>query len=128
MKNDRQDQAVEAYQKAVDLAPGRVGVSNSVDWLVNYYYDHNNTKKALEVADMAADVYSYRGLETKAKLMERMKNYVEAEKLYAAIDERYDDKRIVFKFYERAFRATNDAEYQRKMDAMKQPAPTPPKP
>jgi tetratricopeptide (TPR) repeat protein len=119
VKNDRKAEAVEAFQKAVDLAPNRVGVANGVDWLVNYYYDQGESKKALEVADMAADVYSYRGLETKAKLMEKMKNYPEAERIYLAIDERYDDKKVVFNFYQRAFRATNDAEYQRKLDAMK---------
>jgi hypothetical protein len=120
VKNDRPEQAAEAYQKAVDLAPSRIGVANKIDWLVNYYYDHTNTVKAVEIADMAADVYSYRGLETKAKLMEKMKNYEEAERLYLAIDERYDDKKIVFRFYQRALGATQDPKYQTKLDAMKQ--------
>lgn len=76
---DRDDEAAAAYEKAVEKAPDRVGVSHHVKWLVGYYLDRSRVDRAREVAQMAADVYSGGGLETMAYFQERTGHYAEAE-------------------------------------------------
>ena len=46
------------------MPPNRVEVSNGIGWLVDYYYDHGQTDKAMAIARDAAEVYSSRGLQT----------------------------------------------------------------
>ncbi|HEU0106948.1 MAG TPA: tetratricopeptide repeat protein [Vicinamibacteria bacterium] len=76
---DRDDEAAAAYEKAVEKAPDRVGLSHHVKWLVGYYLDRSRVDRAREVAQMAADVYSGGGLETMAYFQERTGHYAEAE-------------------------------------------------
>jgi tetratricopeptide (TPR) repeat protein len=76
---DHDDEAAAAYEKAIEKAPDRVGVSHHVQWLVGYYLDRSRVDRAREVAQMAADVYSGGGLETMAYFQERTGHYAEAE-------------------------------------------------
>lgn len=95
------EDAAFAYQAAFEMANDRVSWANHADWLVNYNFDNGRTEDAVKVATAAAEVYSYRGLETMAKLMERMEKWVDASKYYAAIGERYNDNSPLISFLER---------------------------
>ena len=86
---ERYEEAAVAYQSGVDKATDRVTAANGVDWLVNYYFDHDRKGEAQKIADDAAKVYSAGGLRTKARLAERMGEFEKAESLYQEIDQRY---------------------------------------
>jgi tetratricopeptide (TPR) repeat protein len=101
VEHQRGDSAAKAYQKAVDHAPDRVAVSNNVRWLVDYYYEHDRRKEAFVVAEMAAEAYSARGLETMAMLLERDGQLAQAETYFNKITERYDQSGQVMAFYSR---------------------------
>lgn len=100
-EHKRDEAAAKAYQKAVDLAPDRVHVSNSVGWLVDYYYTHNRKTEAFAVAEMAADVYSARGLETMARLCERDGRLPDAETHFEKAAKRYENWAELALFYVR---------------------------
>jgi hypothetical protein len=87
--HDDEDEAAAAYQKWAVGTRDRVGFSNGIGWLVSYYARHDEPKRALALADEAAEVYSSRGLATKARLLERSGDYAGAEALQTAIAERY---------------------------------------
>jgi hypothetical protein len=95
------EKAAAAYQLYVDRASDRVRVANSCDWLVKYYFDHGQQEKAVAIAKMAAEVYSYQGLETYASLLERMADWSGAEENYQKIAERYEDSSPLYLFYKR---------------------------
>jgi tetratricopeptide (TPR) repeat protein len=94
-------EAAVAYQAAFDKAPDRVGMANSSQWIVDYYFDQGRKEEALKIALHAAEVYSHRGLETAGKLMERMEKWEEATAYYEAIDKRYDDSGPMLQFLHR---------------------------
>jgi tetratricopeptide (TPR) repeat protein len=98
-QHERYEAAARAYQKAIEFAPDRVAVANKVDWLVNYYYDHNRKTEAFEVATMAAGVYSYRGLSTMANLCARAGRLLDAETYFQKAAERYDSWAELAQFY-----------------------------
>ncbi len=95
------EDAAFAYQAAFETATDRVAWANHADWLVNYYFDNGRTDDAVKIATAAAEVYSYRGLETMARLMERMEKWEDAAKHFAAIGERYNDNAPLIAFLER---------------------------
>ena len=80
-----------AYQAAFDRATDRISMANESEWIVNYYYDNGRVDDAVKIGADAAEVFSYRGLETAAKLMERMGKLDEAAKHLGDIRERYED-------------------------------------
>jgi tetratricopeptide (TPR) repeat protein len=94
-------QAAEAFQKAVDKAPDRIAVANGCSWYVNYLDDQGRKAEATALAQEAAEVYSYRGLETMARLMEKRGQLKDAENYFQKIAERYEDKSQVQAFYVR---------------------------
>lgn len=100
-KQKQPEKAAAAFQLYVDKASDRVSVSNQCRWLVNYYFDHGQSEEALEVAKMAAEVYSFDGLETYALLLERMHRLPDAEQAYQNIAERYEDAAPLYLFYKR---------------------------
>ena len=106
-KGMKQD-AAQAYQNAVDLMPDRVTIANNCSWLVNYYFDIGQKQKAMDIASMAADVYSYGGLQTMAKLLERMQKLEEAEQYYARIARRYNAEEELVNFYFRHNKVPNN--------------------
>jgi hypothetical protein len=105
--------AANAYQKAVDLAPDRVSVSNSVQFLADYYFDHDQREKAFAVARMAAEVYSSRGLATLMRLNLRAGNFTEALKGAQQIQERYNESEALFMVYWEWSQKTTDPEEKR---------------
>jgi tetratricopeptide (TPR) repeat protein len=100
-EHNRPEAAVRAYEKAIKLAPDRVRVSNSVGWLVDYYYTHNRKTDAFAVAEMAADAYSARGLNTMADLCERAGRLFDAESYFQKKAERYEEWEDLGLFYTR---------------------------
>jgi hypothetical protein len=100
-KQNQMAKAAEAFQLYVDKAADRVRVSNTCQWLVDYYFENGRKDKAVEVAKMAAEVYSYSGLETYAGLLDRMGDLTGAEENYQRIAERYDSSAPLYLFYKR---------------------------
>jgi hypothetical protein len=96
-----ESKAVEAYLNGADRADDRVHASNLSGWLVNYLDDHGQTDRAMAIATEAANVYSYNGLETMAKLQEKHGHLKEAEDYFAKIAERYGKSDAVSRFYGR---------------------------
>jgi tetratricopeptide (TPR) repeat protein len=109
------DKAAATYQEWFDKGLDRVEISNEMDWLVNYYFDHGQPDKALAIAQDGAEVYSARGLETMMHLQERMGNLAEAESYGQKVQERYKDNSALAQFYQR--HAAN-AGYQAKFDQL----------
>jgi tetratricopeptide (TPR) repeat protein len=95
------EKAKEAFENGVKLGRDSVIMANGCDWLVNYYFDHGQKDKAFDLANKAAEVYSGNGLETMAKLYEKMGKLKEAEDYFAKIKERYDDSAPLDFFYHR---------------------------
>lgn len=104
------DEAAAAFQKAVDRARDRVGVSNEVSILVDYEFDHGHAEKAEMLAQMAAQTFSYVGLETLGRLRERMGRYDEAKAVYEQIARRYDSNGLDA-FYVRYSKRRSDDRY-----------------
>jgi tetratricopeptide (TPR) repeat protein len=115
LHSGHEKEAAEAYQNWFDKGTDRVLVSNGCDWLVDYYYDHDQKDKALAIAKDAAEVYSSRGLATMAHLMERMGRLDEAEEYGKKIQERYNDSSNLIAFYKRQLDKGN-ASYKSKYD------------
>lgn len=101
IKNHLEEKAAEYYQKGLDLDEDAVRASNKASWLVNYYYEHKQKDKALELATKAADVYSSGGLNTLLELKDKMGDLDGAEKLARAIMERYNSNNSLAAFYSR---------------------------
>jgi hypothetical protein len=109
------DEAAVAYQKGFDGSRDRVRAANEIRWLVDYYFDHGEARKAESVARAAAEVYSEGGLFVMARLMERMERLREAEEYYRRIQERYDEGDALVGFYYRRARVDKDASYEARL-------------
>ena len=94
-------EAVEAYENAMSHQADPVSIANDSEWIVNYYADHGNIDRAMEIAKFGAEVYSYAGLETMARFMERLNRLTEAEDYFQKIDERYHERKPLTAFYVR---------------------------
>jgi tetratricopeptide (TPR) repeat protein len=104
-EHNRPAEAARAFQLAIDRGADSVMVANTCDWLINYYYDHGETDRALGIAKMAAEVYSQGGLESMARLMEQMKRWDEAESYHLKIAERYNYRGSLRAYYARRAKA-----------------------
>ncbi len=92
------DEAAKAFENAVAKANDQVMVANNCEWLINYYMDHDRRDDAVKVADLAAEVYSFRGLDTAGRLMVRLERWDRALELFSAIAERYGDSGPLLQF------------------------------
>ena len=109
------DEAAPAYQEGFDRTRDRVTAANKSRWLVDYYFDHGQPRKAEAVAREAASVYSSPGLFVMARLMERMRRLREAEEHYRRIQERYNQSAELAGFYYRRARVDKDASYETRL-------------
>jgi hypothetical protein len=110
MEKGKKEAAAEVFEQYATEARGRVGVCNSMGWLVEYYEDQGNKAQALARAKQAAEVYCSRGLLTLAKLYEGRKQWASAEEYYRKQTERYGDEYFLLGFYLRHQRTTGDDE------------------
>lgn len=117
LDHGEEDKAAEAYQHWFDNALDRVEVSNGIEWLVDYYYDHGQQERAIAIATEAAEVYSSRGLQTMMNLQERMGRLDQAESSGQKILDRYNDNTALAAFYKR-HADQGDAKYQAKFDSL----------
>lgn len=99
--HQREAEAAEAYEEARAKGADPITVANNSEWVVNYYYDHDQEDKANKAAVFAGDVYSYRGLATLANLRERQGRHQEAEEGFGKVAERYNDTGELVAFYRR---------------------------
>ncbi len=97
----QEQEAVAAYELAYKECADRVKVANAMGWLVTWYADHGNMTRARVIADHGYEVFSYSGIETKAKLDERIGDLAAAEKALEALNERYDDEGPLMGFWKR---------------------------
>jgi hypothetical protein len=107
----RDGQPVEAaatYEKWMASTRDDVGVSNHVGWLTRYYFANGKRARAAEIAKAAADTGSGAGMETLADLLDAQGSYDEAETLYRAIEERYDQSDSIGAFLLRKGIRTGD--------------------
>jgi tetratricopeptide (TPR) repeat protein len=93
------EEAAAAYEKAIDLAPDRVSVSGSLDWLVDFHFDRGQSQDALRVARYASGVSSGKGLQTMGRLMERLADLESAERWYKRVVEQYNVRTHLLRFY-----------------------------
>jgi tetratricopeptide (TPR) repeat protein len=85
--------AEKLYRHALAGAGDPIHLSNHLARYVHLLLDQRRVPEALRVAHRAADVHSAGGLYALALAEERLGRYDEAARIYAAITERYDDKR-----------------------------------
>ena len=114
--NGRENDAAVAYQEMHDKDPDQVAVSDSMEWLVNYYYDHGQKDKAITLAKEGAEVYSETGLTTMMNLLVRMGQLTQAEDIGGQIKGRYNDSIPLIMFYKKQTDG-GDATYKAKFDS-----------
>ncbi len=115
IRRKEEDKAAVYMEKGMNLNPDAVAAANNSGWLVKYYQRHNMLSKAMELADQAAAVYSYRGLQAKAELLESLGKYGDALEYYKRIEERYNDTGIVMGFLCRFKTKTGNGAYDKEL-------------
>jgi len=84
------EKAAETYLLAFAKAEDRVYMANQSLPLVKYLYDKGDLAKATEVAESAAKVFSYQGLQAHIWLLEKQGKWKDALEVGRKIDERYN--------------------------------------
>jgi hypothetical protein len=105
------DKAAVYDQTGIDLTSNRVNASDEAEWLVHYYLDHKQVRKAEKLANMAGEVYSGTGLAVRAYFLEATHDYAGAEAWYRKIIDRYNDANPLMSFFIRYKAATGDTRY-----------------
>ncbi len=115
-EHGRLEEAVAVDRKFFDGARDRVKASNLVRRLVDWDFEHGRKQEALSVAQRAAEVASFRGIETLALLLEKMGRHREAEMRFEEIKDHYGDVGELMAFYDRRITA-GDARYAARRQA-----------
>ena len=106
-------EAVREYERVLaDERVGAVAKSNNVNWLTNYYREHDRVDRALALANQAAEVGSGRGLYARAWLFERLDRLDEAEADYVDLANRYDQPYYAVSFFYRMARVRKVARFE----------------
>ncbi len=84
------DAARSAYERWFTVGRDEVAIANSAEWMVRDYFLRHENAKATALANRAADVYSYGGLITRARLYDWSGDPGSAERYYRMAFERYD--------------------------------------
>jgi hypothetical protein len=106
------DKAAEYYQKGRIEFPDSVYAASVSGWMTEYYQKHGKLDEATKLADEAAEVYSFSGLETKAKLLEATEKYDEAFDYYRKIEDRYNASDPAIFFLTRYQKKTGDKKFE----------------
>jgi hypothetical protein len=110
---NRDSEAAASYERAfADPALDAVALSNSSDWLVNYYYRHGRRAAALALAERASATGAYRGLVTVAHLYERLGRAAAAEDAYRRAATGYDNWSQLIGFYYRAVNVRHEVQFE----------------
>ncbi len=97
----RLEEAIALDRKFFEGARDRVKASNQARRLVDWDFEHGRKQEALSVAQRAAEVASYGGIETLALLLEKMGRYGEAAKRFEEIKDHYGNVGQLIAFYNR---------------------------
>jgi tetratricopeptide (TPR) repeat protein len=120
-RND-EPRAVKYYELAVERCRDAVSVANNVRWLVGYYFRQGRLAEAEKLADRAAEVYSFNGLQTKGDLLFWKEQYAESFEYYHRIEERYDNSQVIVNWWlsyrQRTGRPDFDDEIERRLDKL----------
>jgi tetratricopeptide (TPR) repeat protein len=85
------ERAIKAFERALEKSQDPLILASDADWPVDYYLDNGRRDDAFRFAKFAADVYSYSGLSTMGRFMERLGLYNDAVSWYRKITVRYED-------------------------------------
>jgi hypothetical protein len=118
VRDGQEAEAAAAYEHYIAKARSRVEVSKKVDWLVAYYEEHGLSPRATTLARDAADTYSFMGLATYARLLDRRGDHASAEQLLLAAQERYDNATYLAAHYLLESRRTHDTALESKAIAL----------
>jgi tetratricopeptide (TPR) repeat protein len=94
----QEEKAAKYIDQACDHDPDAVRVASHSVWRVQYCLKTGQVEKARQIADEAAEVYSYRGLEAKALFLEQTTNFDGAFEWFSKIEERYNDSNPLLNF------------------------------
>ena len=112
-KMKRVDEAAREFERTfADPTFDRVSFANEAGWLVDYYYERKNIKRALELAEEAAETWAGDGLTTAGYLYERLGRGEDAEEMYERIAARYDDPAQLLGFYYRAIYERKQTQFE----------------
>lgn len=122
LASGREQEAAVAYERWIERARDRVGVSRGVLWVVRYYHAQGRHDRAEAIARQAADVGSGSGLEVLGELLDRMGRHTEAEEIYRAMERRYGDRAVTLgQFLMRQALRTGDTTLQAKAGELLRP-------
>lgn len=91
--------ALVAFRQMVQKTPDEVNISNSVDWLVDYEFEHGRKEEALRLARRAAATGSGAGYWILGRQLELRGRLDEAFGYMRAIQERYNRRSGMVAFY-----------------------------
>jgi hypothetical protein len=112
LQKRNQDEKAAAYlEKAMSLHPDAVTAASYSPWLIKYYQRKGMTSKAMQLADQAAEVYSYSGLLAKAELLESLGKYSDAWEYFLKLEERYNNSEDLMAFIVRYKAKTHNTRY-----------------
>jgi tetratricopeptide (TPR) repeat protein len=120
--NGRDVEAVAAYENAFGEDDDSVRVANRCDWVVKYYESHGRAEDATRLADKAAEVYSFAGLQTKASLQEMRHDYKGALQTYSAINDRYERAVPLIQFLLRVHKTAPDPFFDTQLKSVSEQA------
>jgi hypothetical protein len=112
--------AAEAYDRAIDHARDRVGVSNRCEWVMLYHLQQGHLERARAIAKMAGEVYSGGGLQTMSRFLEETGDYAGAEEWLKREWERYghdgEPRGELLAFYHRMAHVRGRHEYEARFE------------
>jgi hypothetical protein len=112
----RDPEAAGTFERAIaDPSVDRVLAASHSRWLIDYYVRQGHPDRALRLANEAAETGSYPGLSFRARLLEQLERYQEAERDFTRMAQRYDNNSSLVAFYYRMARGRGRTEYEARL-------------